>query len=161
MVVIRLARRGAKKQPFYHITAADQRAPRDGKYIEKLGYYNPIARGNAQRLYVDLDRVDYWLGVGAQTTETARRLLKEARIQAENPVEEPEAIEETADATSADESTEVAETTATDAEEIAAETVEEVAESSDASTDEADASSEEQLEATESSEDAQVDSESR
>ena len=122
MVVIRLARRGAKKQPFYHITAADQRAPRDGKYIEKLGYYNPIARGNAQRLYVDLDRVDYWLGVGAQTTETARRLLKEARIQAENPVEEPEALEEAETTTSEDESAETAETAATDAEEATAQT---------------------------------------
>ena len=87
MVVIRLARRGAKKQPFYHITAADRRAPRDGRYIEKLGYYNPIARGKAQRLHVDLGRVDYWISVGAQVTKPTQRLLSEARIQAAQSIE--------------------------------------------------------------------------
>ena len=79
MVVIRLARRGAKKKPFYHITAADKRSPRDGRYIERLGYYNPIASGQAIRLNVDLDRVDYWLSVGAQTSDKVSRLLREAR----------------------------------------------------------------------------------
>ena len=88
MVVIRLARRGAKKKPFYHITAADKRAPRDGKYIEKLGYYNPVARGKALRLDVNLDRVDYWISVGAQVTDTTQRLLKEARKGSGNRLSE-------------------------------------------------------------------------
>ena len=88
MVVIRLARRGAKKQPFYHITASDRRAPRDGRYIEKLGYYNPIARGQARRLEVDLERIDHWIGEGAQVNTTVRRLIKEARSAASRPVAE-------------------------------------------------------------------------
>jgi len=97
MVVIRLARRGAKKQPFYHITAADRRAPRDGRYIEKLGYYNPIARGQASRVHVDFDRVDYWVGQGARLSETTRRLIKEARLLATAEVEVAETEEATAE----------------------------------------------------------------
>ncbi len=97
MVVIRLARRGAKKQPFYHITAADRRAPRDGRYIEKLGYYNPIARGQASRVHVDFDRVDYWVGQGALLSETTRRLIKEARLLATAEVEVAETEEATAE----------------------------------------------------------------
>ena len=82
MVTIRLARGGAKKRPFYHLTVTDSRSPRDGRFIERVGFFNPIARGNAERLRVDLDRVDYWLARGAQMSERVAHLVKEARRQA-------------------------------------------------------------------------------
>ncbi len=79
MVTIRLARGGAKKRPFYHIVATDSRNKRDGRNNERLGYFNPIARGQEKRLHVKTDRVDYWLGVGAQMSERVSKLVKEAR----------------------------------------------------------------------------------
>lgn len=79
MVTIRLSRGGAKKQPFYHIVATDSRARRDGRYIERLGYYNPVARGDAQPVAVNLERVDYWVGVGAQMSERVGKILKQYR----------------------------------------------------------------------------------
>ncbi len=98
MVVIRLARHGSKHRPFYHLTVADRRARRDGTFVERVGFYNPIAKGHAERLRVDLGRVDYWIGQGAQTTTTVNRLLKEARreaqIKAAQPAKEPVADEE-------------------------------------------------------------------
>jgi len=63
MVTIRLARHGSKKSPFYHITVAERDARRDGRFVERLGFYNPVAKGQSEKLRVDLDRVDYWLGV--------------------------------------------------------------------------------------------------
>lgn len=78
MVVIRLARGGAKKRPFYHITVADRRHPRDGRYIERVGFFNPGARGQEQRLRVDSERVDYWVGKGAKPSDRVAALLKEA-----------------------------------------------------------------------------------
>lgn len=78
MVVIRLSRGGAKKRPFYHITVADQRYPRDGRFIERVGFFNPGARGQEQRLNVNRERVDYWVGKGAQVSECVGSLLKEA-----------------------------------------------------------------------------------
>ena len=79
MVTIRLSRGGAKKKPFYHIVVTDSRKPRDGRRIEQIGFFNPVARGNEERLRVDLERVDYWKGVGAQTSERVSKLLSEAR----------------------------------------------------------------------------------
>jgi small subunit ribosomal protein S16 len=79
MVSIRLSRGGAKKRPFYHIVVTDQRNRRDGRYIERLGYFNPGARGGEERLVVDLDRVTHWAGLGAQTSDRVASLLKEAR----------------------------------------------------------------------------------
>ena len=79
MVTIRLSRGGAKKQPFYHIVATDSRARRDGRYIERLGYYNPVARGEAVPLDVSLERVDYWIGNGAQMSERVAKILKAHR----------------------------------------------------------------------------------
>jgi len=79
MVTIRLSRGGAKKQPFYHIVATDSRARRDGRYIERLGYYNPVARGDAVPLSVDLERVDYWIGVGAQMSDRVSDIIKNHR----------------------------------------------------------------------------------
>ena len=84
MVTIRLSRGGAKKQPFYHIVATDRRARRDGRYIERLGYYNPVARGEAAGAEVDLQRVDHWLSVGAQMSERVSRIVKAQRKQAES-----------------------------------------------------------------------------
>lgn len=77
MVTIRLARGGSKKRPFYHLTVADSRSPRDGRYIERVGFFNPLARGQEERLRVDSDRIDYWLGQGAQTSDRVKSLLKE------------------------------------------------------------------------------------
>jgi len=77
MVVIRLARGGSKKRPFYHLTVADSRNARDGRFIERVGFFNPIARGQEERLRVALDRVDYWVGKGAQTSDRVAQLIKE------------------------------------------------------------------------------------
>lgn len=77
MVRIRLTRRGAKKKPFYRVVAADQRSPRDGRFIEQLGYYDPMRDPLLVKL--DLDRIDYWIGQGAQPSDTARRLIDRYR----------------------------------------------------------------------------------
>ena len=79
MVKIRLARGGAKARPFYHIIVADERSPRDGRSIERVGFYNPIATGQERALEVKLERVDHWVGKGAQMTEKVRSLVKQAR----------------------------------------------------------------------------------
>lgn len=79
MVTIRLARGGAKKKPFYHMNVTDSRSARNGRYIERLGFFNPVAQGNAERLRVDLERLDYWVGVGAQMSDRVSSLVKEAR----------------------------------------------------------------------------------
>jgi small subunit ribosomal protein S16 len=75
MVKIRLARAGAKKRPFYHVVATDSRRPRDSHYIERLGYYNPMATGGEQRLVVDKDRMDYWTKKGAQISDRVAFLV--------------------------------------------------------------------------------------
>jgi len=96
---IRLARGGSKKRPFYSIVVADVRAPRDGRFIEKLGTFNPLlAKDNEQRVNMDLDRVKHWLGEGAQPTDKVMRFLDEAGIlkreaAAEAPAEEAPAEE--------------------------------------------------------------------
>jgi len=79
MVKIRLTRGGAKKRPFYHIIVTDSRSARDGRNIERLGYYNPVARGNEQRVVLDTARVDHWVANGAQLTDKVRGLYKEVR----------------------------------------------------------------------------------
>jgi len=86
MVTIRLARHGSKKSPFYHITVAERDARRDGRFVERLGFYNPVAKGQSEKLRVDLDRVDYWLGVGAQPSDVVRSLIVQARKNAAAPV---------------------------------------------------------------------------
>jgi small subunit ribosomal protein S16 len=82
MVKIRLSRGGAKKVPFYHIVVTDSRKARDGRRIERLGFFNPSARGQEVRLRVDLERVEYWKGVGAQLSDRVKTLVSEARKQA-------------------------------------------------------------------------------
>jgi len=79
MVIIRLARGGTTKRPFYHLVVTDRRSPRDGRYIERVGFFNPIAKGGEERLRVDLGRVDHWLGQGAQPSERVADLLKQHR----------------------------------------------------------------------------------
>ena len=82
MVVIRLARSGSKKRPFYHSSVADQRFPRDGRFIERVGFFNPVARGSEEALRVNLERVEYWMSKGAQPSDRVAKLLKEAKKQA-------------------------------------------------------------------------------
>lgn len=77
MVVIRLSRAGAKKLPFYRIVVTDSRKRRDGNYIEVIGYFNPVARGQEIRLNLDTDKLSYWTGVGAQLSDRVRSLVKE------------------------------------------------------------------------------------
>jgi len=81
MVVIRLARSGSKKRPFYHLSVADQRFPRDGRFIERVGFFNPVARGSEEVLRVNLERVEYWLNKGAQPSDRVAKLLKDSKKQ--------------------------------------------------------------------------------
>ena len=74
MVKIRLRRMGAKKAPYYHIVVADSRSPRDGRFIEEIGMYDPMAEG--EKIKVDMERAKYWIANGAQPTDTVRGLLK-------------------------------------------------------------------------------------
>ena len=78
MVTIRLARGGSKKRPFYHLTVANSRNARDGRFVERVGFFNPIAAGAEARLSVNEERVQYWLSQGAQPSERVAALLKEA-----------------------------------------------------------------------------------
>ena len=82
MVTIRLARGGSKKRPFYHLTVSDSRNSRNGRFIERVGFFNPVARGQEERLRVDLERVDYWQGNGAQLSDRVKTLVSEARAAA-------------------------------------------------------------------------------
>jgi small subunit ribosomal protein S16 len=79
MVTIRLTRRGAKKQPFYHIVVTDSRKRQGGPALEQVGYFNPIATGKQQRLQLDLARVDYWLGQGARPSDRVAELVSKQR----------------------------------------------------------------------------------
>ena len=79
MVVIRLARGGSKKRAFYRIVVADSRRARDGRFIEKVGFFNPIASGQAERLRIMQDRIDYWVSKGAQASDRVKSLLKESK----------------------------------------------------------------------------------
>jgi len=77
MVSIRLARGGSKKRPFYHLTVTDSRVSRDGRFLERVGFFNPIARGQEERVRIDQARVDFWLSKGAQPSERVAKLLKD------------------------------------------------------------------------------------
>ncbi|RYF17445.1 MAG: 30S ribosomal protein S16 [Comamonadaceae bacterium] len=85
MVVIRLSRGGSKHRPFYNIVVADKRVRRDGRFIERLGFYNPVAQDGEEKLRVAQDRLTYWQGVGAQASPTVERLLKQSAGQAAAP----------------------------------------------------------------------------
>ncbi len=79
MVTIRLSRGGAKNRPFYHVVVTDSRNSRDGRYIERLGFFNPLARGNEEKLRLDIERAAYWQSVGAQPSDRVAKLIKDAR----------------------------------------------------------------------------------
>jgi small subunit ribosomal protein S16 len=87
MVVIRLSRGGSKHRPFYNIVVADKRVRRDGRFIERLGFYNPVAKDGEEKLRVAQDRLTYWRGVGAQSSPTVERLLKQPAAQAAAPAQ--------------------------------------------------------------------------
>ena len=82
MVTIRLSRGGAKKRPFYHVTVTDSRNSRDGRFIERVGFFNPIARGQEERLRIDESRIEAWVAKGAQVSPRVARLMKEAATEA-------------------------------------------------------------------------------
>ncbi|HED12402.1 MAG TPA: 30S ribosomal protein S16 [Gammaproteobacteria bacterium] len=79
MVTIRLARGGAKKRPFYNIVVADSRRAAGGRFIERVGFYNPVARGQEETLRLNLDRINHWLGQGAQTSQRVQNLMRQQR----------------------------------------------------------------------------------
>jgi small subunit ribosomal protein S16 len=81
MVTIRLQRTGSKKRPFYHIVVTDSRNSRDGRYLERLGFFNPVAKGKEEVLRLDIDRVSHWIGLGAQTSDRVGSLIKQHRGQ--------------------------------------------------------------------------------
>ncbi|MEZ7862847.1 MAG: 30S ribosomal protein S16 [Aeromonadaceae bacterium] len=78
MVTIRLQRGGAKKRPFYQVVVADGRFARDGRFIERVGFYNPIASGQADKMVLDLDRIQHWIGQGASVSDRVAKLIKDA-----------------------------------------------------------------------------------
>jgi small subunit ribosomal protein S16 len=82
MVVIRLSRGGAKKRPFYHVTVTDQRNSRDGRFIQRVGFFNPVARGQEERLRIDVDAINGWVAKGAQVSPRVTALMKEAAAAA-------------------------------------------------------------------------------
>jgi len=88
---IRLARGGSKKRPFYRVVAADSRMPRDGRYVEKLGTYNPLLpKDSEERVKLDMERVNYWLGEGAQPSDRVARFLEAAGVVAKTERNNPE-----------------------------------------------------------------------
>ncbi len=81
MVTIRLARGGSKKRPFFQVVVTDSRNARDGRFIERIGFYNPLASGEAEELRIDMDRVNHWVGLGATVSVRVTTLIKQAQAQ--------------------------------------------------------------------------------
>lgn len=79
MVTIRMTRGGSKKRPFYHLVVTDSRNARDGRYLERVGFFNPQARGQEERVRLDLARIEHWVGLGAQTSDRVASLVKDAK----------------------------------------------------------------------------------
>ncbi len=168
MVVIRLARAGKRKNPFYHLSVSDKRNPRDGRFIERVGYYNPIARGEAVRTWVNLERVDYWISVGAIPSPKVKSIIKNARIEQATSEQADQTEEATAVEDSSDQEEAAADASVEEVAEEAAEQVEgdvaeasteqEVADPSEESSEESTTDSEEKPEdntvETEQSEDS-------
>ncbi len=94
MVIVRLAKSGAKKNPYYFITVADSRKPRDGAFIERLGFFNPSAKGSEERMRFNLDRLDHWISNGAQLSDKVKELAKDARLSPEDLEKKLEAKKE-------------------------------------------------------------------
>lgn len=93
MVVIRLARGGAKKNPFYQVVVADSRYPRDGRFIERVGYFNPMARGQETRLTLEKGRIDHWINVGAKASERVKHLIKKYSGETELATQPTKAVQ--------------------------------------------------------------------
>ena len=89
MVVIRLARGGARNRPFYNVVVADSRMPRDGRFIERIGFYNPKAAESEQKFRLALDRVSHWVGMGAQPSDAVKKLIKRGKQQVIGKQEAP------------------------------------------------------------------------
>jgi small subunit ribosomal protein S16 len=79
MVTIRLARGGSKKRPFYHMVVTDSRNARDGRFIERVGFFNPVATGQEEKIRIDAERLDHWVGLGAQMSDRVKSLVKEKK----------------------------------------------------------------------------------
>ncbi|TNF69599.1 MAG: 30S ribosomal protein S16 [Gammaproteobacteria bacterium] len=86
MVVIRLARGGSKKRPFYRVVVADSRNPRDGRFIERVGFFNPVASGLEEKVRLEFDRIDYWVSKGAKMSDRVAGIVKKERKADTNPV---------------------------------------------------------------------------
>ncbi len=84
MLAIRLSRGGAKKRPFYHVVATDSRNARDGGFIERLGFFNPIARGREEALRLDIERIEYWQSQGGQLSDRVKSLIKKYKVSAKS-----------------------------------------------------------------------------
>lgn len=82
MVVIRLARGGSKKRPFYNIIVADSRSRRDGRFIERVGFYNPVANEKQERVRIQADRLNHWVAQGAQLSDAVAKLVAEQKVAA-------------------------------------------------------------------------------
>ena len=137
MLTIRLARAGAKKRPFYHVSVADSRMPRDGRFVERVGYYNPIASGQEVKLELDIERIDYWVSKGAQPSDRVLNLLKQnketpeqtaKRLAAKEALRQKKLAKRLADKDPVEEVTEAPAEEAAPAEEVAEAPAEEVAE---------------------------------
>jgi len=79
MVTIRMSRGGAKKRPYYTVVVTDSRSKRDGRCIERVGFFNPLAQGQEESLRLDMDRIEHWVGLGAQTSERVTKLIEQAK----------------------------------------------------------------------------------
>jgi len=90
MVVIRMARGGAKNRPFYNIVVADSRMPRDGRFIERIGFYNPKAAESEPKFRLRLDRVEHWVGRGAQPSDAVKKLIKRGKTEVAGKTSEPQ-----------------------------------------------------------------------
>ena len=137
MVKIRLARSGAKKNPYYFITVADERKPRDGSFIERLGFFNPSAKGQEERLRVDNEKIDLWLSKGAQLSSRVKALVAESKLTPEEVQAKVDAKKAKADAKKAAIAEKLAQEEADAAAEEAAEEVAEEAPVEEAPAEEA------------------------
>ena len=88
MVIIRLSRGGSKKRPFYHLTVADSKFSRNGRFIERVGFFNPVARGGDEAMRIDLERLDHWVRQGAQLSGRVKQLVKTYKKQSAAPAGE-------------------------------------------------------------------------
>ena len=79
MVTIRMSRSGAKKRPYYTVVVTDSRSKRDGRCIERVGFFNPLAQGQEEKLRIDMERVTHWIALGAQTSERVTKLIEQAQ----------------------------------------------------------------------------------